>query len=75
MEYYEILKALRIDKDLSQADVAKALGTTQQQIYKYENGLQSMTVERLKQLCKLYEVSANYVLNLPEKGSKDLRML
>ena len=52
MEYYDRLKALRDDKDLSQAEIATMLNTTQQQIYKYEKGIQEMSVSRLKILCE-----------------------
>lgn len=68
MEYYERLKEVREDKDLTQKDVAILIGTTQQQLYKYENGLQDMTAPKLKKLCELYGVSADYILGLP-KGS------
>lgn len=67
MDYYTRLKDARIDRDMSQTEVAKAIGTTQHQIYKYENGLQQMTVDRFKQFCTLYKVSADYILGL-EKG-------
>lgn len=66
MEYYQKLKALREDKDISQTIIAQKLGTTQQQIYKYENGIQEMTVMRLKNLCEFYKVSSDYILGLPK---------
>ena len=66
MEYYDRLKALRDDKDLSQAEIATMLNTTQQQIYKYEKGVQEMSVSRLKILCEFYGVSADYILGLPK---------
>lgn len=66
MEYYQKLKALREDMDLSQTTIAKTIGTTQQQMYKYENGIQEMTVMRLKSLCEFYQVSADYILGLPK---------
>ena len=69
MHYYEKLKEIREDLDMSQTTVANQLGTTQQQIYKYENGKQEMTVSKLKELCILYKVSADYILGLP----KDLK--
>ena len=69
MHYYEKLKEIREDLDMSQTAVANQLGTTQQQIYKYENGKQEMTVSKLKELCILYKVSADYILGLP----KDLK--
>lgn len=64
MEYYEKLKGIREDLDLTQSDVAKYLKTTQQQIYKYEAGKQEMTVSKFKEICKLYRESADYILGL-----------
>lgn len=61
MSYRQKLKELREDADLSQAEIAKILGTTQQQVYKYENQLQEMTVPKLKILCEYYGVSADYL--------------
>ena len=64
MEPYERIKALRIDKDISQKEVAEALNTTRQQIYKYETGQQEMTISKLKLLCEFYHVSSDYILGL-----------
>lgn len=72
MEYAQKLREIREDRDLTQADIARILGTTQQQIYKYESGIQEMTVSRLIKLCEFYGVSADYILGLP-KGLKWLR--
>ena len=69
MKFNEIIKDLREDRDLTQEDLAKALDTTRQQIYKYESGIQEMTVGRLAKLCRFYGVSADYILGLP-KGLK-----
>lgn len=69
MKFNEIIKDLREDRDLTQEDIAKALDTTRQQIYKYESGKQEMTVNRLAKLCRFYGVSADYILGLP-KGLK-----
>ena len=66
MEYYEKLKEIRIDKDKKQEDIAKILKTTKQQISKYENGTNEMTVGKLKTLCLYYQVSADYILGLPQ---------
>ena len=66
MEYAQRLKEIREDRDLSQTEIAKILGTTQPQIYKYESGLQEMTVSRLAKLCRFYGVSADYILGLPK---------
>ena len=66
MQINERLKQLREDRDLTQENIATILKTTQQQIYKYEKGIQDMTTGRLKILCEYYGVSADYILGLPE---------
>lgn len=65
MQYNERLKATREDKDITQEEVAKAINTTQAQIWKYESGAQEMTVPKLRALCLYYHVSADYILGLP----------
>lgn len=65
MTYYERLREIREDRDLSQADVAAILGTARQQVTKYETGRQEMTVGKLAALCRAYGVSADYILGLP----------
>ena len=64
-DYMEILRELREDSDLTRAQVA-ALGTTQQVYARYEKGINELPVRHLRALCLLYEVSADYVLGLPE---------
>lgn len=66
MEYYQRLKEIREDKDLTQKEIANIINSSQQQVYKYENGIQEMTVGRLKALCLYYHVSADYILGLPK---------
>lgn len=65
-EYYEILRELREDRDLKQADVAALLSTTQQVYSRYENGANEMPIRHLRTLCKYYRVSADYVLGLSQ---------
>ena len=65
MQYNERLKATREDLDITQEEAAKAIETTQAQIWKYENGKQEMTVKKLRALCLYYHVSADYILGLP----------
>ena len=65
-DYMEILRGLREDSDLTQAQVATALGTTQQVYARYEKGVNELPVRHLRALCLLYGVSADYILGLPE---------
>lgn len=69
-EYWDILRELREDRDLMQADIAAVLETTQQVYSRYEKGVNELPLYRLKKLCEYYQVSADYILGL----SKDMRI-
>jgi len=62
--YYDRLRDLREDKDLTQADIAKVLGTTQQVYSRYEKGINQIPLHHLVTLCKFYKVSSDYILGL-----------
>lgn len=66
MQINERIKALREDKDLTQAYISSKIEVTRRQYIRYEQGEQEMTVGRLKALCEFYGVSADYVLGLPQ---------
>ena len=70
MNAYQRLKDLREDKDLKQTDIAKLLGTTRQQIGKWENGIQSMGIDKYITLAKFYNVSLDYLAGLVETPKK-----
>lgn len=63
-EYWEIIRELREDHDLRQADIAKMLYTTQQGYSRYEKGINEMPIRHLRTLCQFYKVSADYILSL-----------
>lgn len=60
--YNEIIRELREDHDLTQAQVAAVLGTTQQVYSRYEKGENEMPIRHLIRLCDYYQVSADYIL-------------
>ena len=64
----ERLQNLRNDRDWTQKQVAEMIGTTRNQVGKYERNEQEMSVPVLKKFCKVFNVSANYILNLPKNG-------
>lgn len=64
MNYKEILKALREDRDITQKEIADVLGVKQSAISKYEQGIREYKIEDLIKLCKFYNVSADYILGL-----------
>lgn len=62
LKYLKIIKDLREDSDKSQAEVAKALGTSQTMYARYERGANELPIHHLLTLCDLYKVSADYIL-------------
>jgi len=63
------LKEARIGK-ASQSDIAELLGTTQQQISKYENDIQEIPCRHIITLAKHYGVSTDYLLGLTDNKEK-----
>lgn len=64
--YIDIIRELREDCDMTQADIAQILGTTQQVYSRYEKGENEMPIRHLITLCRFYNVSADYVLCLTQ---------
>ena len=60
--FLEILRGLREDNDLTQAQVAEILGTSQTMYARYERGANEMPIHHLVTLCRFYNVSADYFL-------------
>ena len=67
MEYIQKLVMLRKERKLTQAKIPEILGTTQQQINKYENGAQELPIRRLIELANLYEVSIDWICGRTDK--------
>lgn len=65
--YYERLRDLREDKDLTQSDIAKLLGTTQQVYSRYEKGINQLPIHHLITLCRFYGVSSDSILGIKPK--------
>lgn len=64
MEYMERLRGLREDNDLTQAQVARVLGTSQTMYARYERGANELPVRHLVALCRFYNVSSDFLLGL-----------
>ncbi len=62
----ERLTALREDRDIKQEQIALILGCQQSAISKYERGRTKYSIEDITKLCLFYNVSADYILGLPE---------
>ena len=65
-KYNESIKELRNDSDLKQEFIAKKLGITKQQYSLYETGKRNFKVEHIIALSALFQVSADYILGLPD---------
>ncbi len=70
MDFFERLKDVREDHDLTQADIAVVLKTTRQQVGKWENGVQMMGVDKYIALAKHYNLSVDYLLGLTDEPRK-----
>ena len=67
-KYYEKLRDFREDSEpkISQKKISEILYTAQSAISDYENGKRPLPIEHLITLCKFYNVSADYILGLPD---------
>lgn len=62
----ERLKLLRKQKSVSQRTVAEAIGVTLSAYSNYEQGIREPSLQTLINLCKYYEVSADYLLGIED---------
>lgn len=67
MQYIKKIRDLREDSDLTQAQVAEYLGTSQTMYARYERGANELPIRHLMKLCDLYNVSSDYILGRTEK--------
>lgn len=67
MQYIKIMRDLREDSDLTQAQVAAYLGTSQTMYARYERGANELPIRHFIKLCDLYKVSADYLLGRTDK--------
>lgn len=72
MDIFSIrLKELRIEKGLTQKQLAVALNTTDDSIFSWEKGRSQPPIETIRCLCVVLETSADYLLGLEdETGAK-----
>lgn len=70
MKWYEILKALREDKDLTQKELAMIFNTTQRTVSNWESGRNEPPYEILKMYSEYFNVSTDYILKSTKDKSK-----
>ena len=76
LTYMDRLRGLREDNDLTQAQVAEVLGTSQTMYARYERGANEMPIRHLITFCKFYNVSADDLLKThpdPRRKQKKVR--
>lgn len=54
------------DGDKKRTDLAKYLKVNRREIYRWENDQSEMGIQKLKEFCECYKVSADYILGLQE---------
>ena len=62
MDYIKRMRDLREDWDLTQAEVAALLGTSQTMYARYERGANELPIRHLLTLVEHYNVSTDYLL-------------
>lgn len=67
MNYREILRTIRIDRDLTQEQIGAVLGKSQQGYNHIEAGRAELKIEDLVKLCRFYGVSADYLVGLTDE--------
>jgi len=68
------LKKLRENAELSQQALANAVGSTQQKIYSYENGIYEPDIKTLKLLANFFGTSIDYLVGKTEIPSEPERV-
>ena len=76
MDYVKKIRELREDHEKTQQQIADYLGTSQTMYARYERGANEMPIRHLIMLCRLYHVSADYILGIDfaEKNSVKANM-
>ena len=60
----ERLKELRIEKGLTQSELAVKINSTQKQISKWEIGFLEPNIDAIKRLALFFDVTSDYLLGL-----------
>lgn len=72
MELREKLLTLRKANGMTQDELAKALYVSRQSVYKWESGKALPDIEKLKQICELFQVSADELLDIQKSEQPKL---
>ena len=64
MDYRTRLRHVREDRDLTQAEVGRVLGKSQQGYNHIEAGRAELKIDDLITLCRFYDLSADYMIGI-----------
>lgn len=67
MDYRHIFRDLRIDKDITQQEIANICGVCDATVGHWENLKRDMKIDCIVKLCIFYDISADYILGLTTK--------
>ena len=67
MYYNEKILFERDCKNITQKEMAELLGIKQQQYARYEKGVNLMPITYLPKICKILNISSDYILGLTNK--------
>ena len=71
MNFKDNLKKLRKDNNLSQEELAEKIGVTRQSVSKWESGAAYPEMDKVLQICKMFNVNINDLLNKDIKEVKE----
>lgn len=66
MEINQRIKDILEDNDTNQTQLASAIGVNRKQIGRWIRGEQEMGINKLRDICLYFEISADYLLGLPD---------
>ena len=70
------IKEERLKRKLSQEDVAKAISSTKQAVYKYESGIvTNIPTDKLEKIAQLFEVTPAYLMGWEDTPSPDVTII
>lgn len=60
------LRELRTERKLTQKQLASLLNTTDDSVFSWEKGRSQPPLETVRNICKIFEVSADFLLGLKD---------
>lgn len=66
MEINQRMKELRLEQKLNIKEVAQYVGLVPTAIYNYELGIREPSIATIKKLCKLFNVTSDYLIGLTD---------